>query len=142
MIEVGILYSDKTEVWKPLAAVKDFRRDGVIFFAITSERGNRKALCARRWNRQNDDRFTPKGLPWWGEDKYAICVMPNGDFFTRQWAETDEFIYLRSGVDGKDTERIPSPITFPAEAVVTKFIGAYLEPPEFEKVLAIFKEMY
>ncbi len=141
-MEIGILYSDFSQVWKPFDEVEDFRRDGVLAIAITSERGNRKASCARMWSWQNNDIVAAHGKTWWGEDNYVIGIMPDERFFTTQWAEEDEFLYARSTVDGTRKDRIALPPVFPCDAKVIAFRGEYLPPPEWEKALAIYKDMY
>ena len=143
MIEVGILYSDLTKVWKPFGDVGDFRNDGVLTITITAERGNRQALLARMWSRQNNDIVAAHNSAWWGEDNYLIGVMPGNTFFTFQWADGDENIRTRSTVDGSDTAPISLSRVFPPQATLTVFRGAYLEPADWLVALAVFEsEMY
>lgn len=138
-IQVGILYSDWTQVWKFISDIDDLRKDGVLTITITSERGNKSSICARMWSLRNDKRFSGA---WWGDDKYAIGVLSDS-FFTMQWADEDEFFHTRLIEDGSISDKIPRIQTFPPEADVTIFTGAYLEPPEWKKALKIFKnEMF
>lgn len=143
MVELGILYSDLTQVWKPLADVGDFVTDGVLTITITSERGNRQALLARMWSRQNNDIQAQQDSPWWGEDNYLIGVMPQNRFFTYQWADGDENLRARSTVDGTDDGTISLSRAFPPQATLTVFRGAYLVPADWLVALAVFEaEMF
>lgn len=139
MIEIGILYADDQQVWKPIAEKGDFRLDGVLCLTLTTERGNPSAICARMFSFQNNDLVAKSNLAWWGEDSYAIGVMPDNSFFTYQWAENDELLYARSIDTGEQTTRIERPVFWPSGADVTVFTGEYLEPPEWEKALEVFK---
>lgn len=143
MIEVGILYSDLTPVWKPIADKDDFVKTGVLTLSVTSERGNRQALLARMWSWQNNEAVTPQDSPWWGEDNYLIGTMPNNTFFTYQWADNDENLVTRSTVDGTVDGSISLSRAFPPQANITVFRGAYLEPADWLVALAKFEaEMF
>ena len=85
-----------------------------------------------------------RGSPWWGEDNYAIGVMPDGRFFTYQWADGDELLYARSGDTGLPIGTIErGGIRWPPQASVTVFRGAYLEPAAWARALEIYKaEMF
>jgi len=138
-VEVGILYDDLTQVWKPIADVGDFVTDGVLTISITSERGNRQALLARLWSWQNNETKTPQDATWWGEDNYAIGVMPQNRFFTFQWADGDENLQTRSTIDGTGLAPISLSRVFPPQATVTVFRGAFLEPADWLVALAVFE---
>ena len=138
VVELGILYSDQEQVWKPVLDAALFRQTGVLTLSFTWERGNRSAFIGRMFSRQNNERHTPQNKPWWGDDSYGIGIMPNGDYMTKQWSDDDEFLILRSAEDGHITGRVQVPSLFPAEATVTVFEGAYLDPPEWEKALAVY----
>ena len=144
MLEVGILYSDLTKAWTPLnnlSGLPSFTE--VLTISITAERGNRAALCARMWSRQNNDIVAAKDLPWWGEDIYAIAIMPDDTFLTKQWAKEDEFSVARSINDGLTVGRVQLPSPFPPEAVVTIFNGGYLPMAEWRAALIVFEnEMF
>ncbi len=142
MIEIGILYSDRTPVWKPLTQVGDFKKIDVLTFSFTTERGNRQALKGRMWSRQNNDIVARQDKAWWGDDIYYVGVLPNGDYFTTQMPENDEKIATFSS-DGTRLGNIDCPRTFPADAIMHRFIGGYLEPAEWEQALAVFEaEMF
>jgi len=143
MLQVGILYSDWSQIWKPLSEIELFRRDGVLTITITRERGNRQALSARMWSFQNNDKANPMGVSWWGEDNYAVGIMPDETFFTTQWSDEDEFLWARSTIDGQPAGTIVRPSRFPTEATVVVFRGDYVNPPTWEKALEIFEtEMF
>lgn len=143
MVEAGLLYSDGAQVWKPVTQMGDFKSFDVLTFSFTTERGNRAALIERRWSHQNNDLVARRDKAWWGDDIYYVGVLPNGDFFTTQIPENDEKIKTFSGVDGTDTGIVECPRTFPAEATMHRFIGAYLEPEAWESALAVFEaEMF
>ncbi len=142
-MEVGILYSDLSQVWKPFDDLDDFRTDGVLTITITSERGNRQALAARMWSRQNNDIQAARDSPWWGEDNYVIGVMPDNRFFTFQWADSEAFLHTRSSVDGSVQDPIALSRVFPPQANVNVFRGAYLLPADWLVALAVFEaEMF
>ena len=143
MIELGILYLGNRQIWKPLTQIGDFPKIDVLTLSFTSERGNRLALRARMWSRQNNDIVAARGKPWWGEDIYYVGVLSNGDFFTTQVPENDEKIVTFSGSDGTRVGAIDCPRTFPADATMHRFIGAYLDPAAWERSLVIFEtEMF
>ncbi len=143
MVEAGILYSDGTQVWKPTTQMGDFQTFDVLTFSFTTERGNRSALLSRHWSRQNNDIVAMRNTAWWGDDIYYVGVLPNGDFFCKQEPENDEKIVTFSSVDGSQSGIVEAPRTFPAEATMHRFIGAFLEPAAWESALAIFEaEMF
>ncbi len=143
MTEVGILYTGDVRIWKPLAQVGEFKKTDVLTFSFTTERGNRSALVARMWSYQNNDTVARQDKAWWGDDIYYVGVLPNGDFFTTQMPENDEKIITFSGVDGTRSGVTECPRTFPVDATMHRFVGAYLEPAEWETALAIFEaEMF
>ena len=139
MVEVGILYADGAKVWKPLAEMGDFKKTDVLTFSFTTERGNRSALIARMWSRQNNQTNPRQSVAWWGEDFYYVGVLPNGDFFTTQLAENDEKLITFSSNDGARSGVAISPRTFPTDATIHRFVGAYLEPANWERALAVFE---
>lgn len=142
-VQVGILYSDQVQVWKPVLEVESFRLDEVLTFSFTTERGNRSALKHRMWSRQNNDIVAARDKPWWGDDFYAIGIMPDGRYFTTQWPENDRLLYACSCIDGQAAGTIERDLGFPPQATVTIFKGGYLEPAEWEKALAVFEtEMF
>lgn len=142
-VEVGILYKDGTQVWKPLEKISDFKKTDVLTITLTTERGNRLALLARMWSYQNNDLVAARNKTWWGEDNYVIGIMPDGRFFTYQYADFDDKFRARSTTDGTDAGEIQRPPMFPTNATVHAFVGAYLEPKEWEKALAVFEtEMF
>ena len=143
MVDVGILYRDEAQVWKPLTQVGAFKKTDVLTFSFTTERGNRAALRARMWSHQNNDFVARRNKAWWGDDIYYVGVLPNGDFFTTQNPENDEKIVTFSGDDGARSGVALCPRTFPADATMHRFIGAYLEPVAWESALAVFEaEMF
>lgn len=143
MVEAGLLYADGEQVWKPVTNMGDFKTFDVLTFSFTTERGNRSALLPRMWSRQNNDTKAASDLAWWGDDIYYVGVLPNGDYFTTQIPEDDEKIKTFSGVDGADTGIVECPRTFPADATMHRFIGAYLSPADWERALAVFEaEMF
>jgi len=142
-MEVGILYDDFSQVWKPIAEKADFQLTGVLTITLTLERGNDRARLAGMFSRQNNDIVAKSDLAWWGEDYYALGVMPDNSFFTYQWAENDELLYARSIETGQRTTPIERPVFWPKGADVTVFVGEYLPPDEWEKALKIFEtEMF
>lgn len=143
MLQVGILYDDLTVAWVPINDMTALRLDGVLTISITARRGNRQSLAARMWSRQNNDIVASRDTTWWGEDNYAIGVMPDGRFFTTQWAAFDWTLWTRNISDGGRAASIESPRPWPAGATVTVFRGAYLEPAAWEAALAKFeREMF
>lgn len=143
MVEMGILYSDLSKVWKPVSDAGLFIKTGVLTFSFTTQRGNRSALVQRRWSRQNNDIVAARDTAWWGDDIYYVGILPNGDFFTAQLPVDDEEIITFSDVDGTNTGIATSPRTFPADAIMHKFIGDYLNPGQWQIALAIFEtEMF
>ncbi len=138
-IEVGIFYADGIKVWKPLSEISNFRKDGVLTITLTSERGNRSALLARMWSYQNNDRVAKRNKAWWGDDNYVVGIMPDNRFFTYQYSDYDDTFRARSTIDGSDAGTIQRPSMFPTDAIIYTFIGAYLEPLEWEKALIIFE---
>ncbi len=139
MVEAGILYSDGEQVWKPTTQMGDFKTFDVLTLSFTTERGNRRALIARHWSYQNNDTRPASDLAWWGEDFYYVGVLSNGDFFTTQIAENDEKIITFSGNDGVRSGVVECPRTWPVDATMHIFIGAYLEPAAWERALAVFE---
>lgn len=143
MVDFGILYSDFTQVWKPISAIGDFRTYGVLTLSSTTERGNRSALVERWWSYQNNELVAKQDKPWWGEDIYYVGVMPNSDFFTFQNPEFDEKIVTFSGVNGTRSGTVDCPRTVPADATMHRFIGEYVEPKIWERALEVFEtEMF
>ena len=138
-MEIGILYSDLTQVWKPFSEIADFRKDGVLMITLTTARGNRKALVKRLWARRNID-----GYGWWGEDYYAIGII-DGKFFCRQWDESDLYPRMRP-IDNPhvEWEVWPEPVKlFPEGAEVHIFVGKYVPQQQWEEALRIFEaELY
>ena len=65
--------------------------------------------------------------------------MPDGRFFTYQYPDFDDKLRARSIVDGSDAGIVQRPPMFPTDATVYVFVGAYLEPPEWERALAVFE---
>ena len=136
----GVLYAyELTDDWTPINAMLALRLDGVLTISVTARRGNRRGLAARMWSRQNNDIVAARDKPWWGEDSYAIGVMPDGRFFTTQWAETDVSLFCRHIADGGHAGNIDFPRTWPNGSVVTIFDGAYLPPPLWTQALAVFE---
>ncbi len=143
MLDVGILYDDLTVAWTPINDMTALRLDGVLTISITAKRGTRTALKPRMWSRQNNDIVAARDKAWWGEDNYAIGVMPDGRYFTTQWADGDANLYARTITDGAEAASIDYPRPWPAGALVTVFRGAYLEPAAWETALAKFeREMF
>ncbi len=143
-VEVGILYTDLTRVWVPIDQLDDVvRKDDVLTISVTAERGNRGALAGRLWSFQNNDQVAAKNLPWWGEDNYAIGVMPNGTYFTFQWSDDEEFLHVRSTADGSMAGTLQRPAMFPRQANVTVFRGGYIRPVNWASAMAVFEaEMF
>lgn len=139
MVEAGIFYSDGAQVWKPVTNMGDFKTFDVLTLSFTTERGNRSSLVERMWSYQNNDTVALRDTAWWGDDIYYVGILPNGDFFTKQDPEDDEKIITFSGRDGVRTGRVNCPRTFPADATMHRFIGAYLAPADWERALAIFE---
>jgi len=136
----GILYAyELTDDWKPISETANFRLDGVLTLTVTSERGNRQALKSLEWSRQNNDTVVARNTAWWGEDNYAIGLMPDGRYFTTSWPDNDEKIVTRSIIDGALRVPIMARRAFPPQAAVTVFIGFYLEPALWTQALAVFE---
>ncbi len=143
MLEVGVLYSDGSMAWAPMDDMTALRLIGVLTISVTAGRGNRRALVARMWSRQNNDLVAARDAAWWGEDNYAIGVMPDGRFFTTQWADGESNLYARRIADGARAGIIDYPRPWPEGAAVTIFRGAYLVPAAWERALAVFEaEMF
>ena len=138
-VEAGLFYKNGDQVWKPLTEMGDFKTFDVLTLTFTHERGNRSALIERRWSRQNNDTVAARDKAWWGDDIYYVGVLPNGDFFTKQDPENDEKIITFSGNDGTRSGVIECPRTWPADATMHRFVGAYLEPADWERALAVFE---
>ena len=144
-VEVEILYSDFSRSPRVLLtnrAIDGLRKDGVLYIAMSTEWGNRKALVARMWSRQNNDKYAGPD-PWWGADNYAIGILPNGTFFTYQWDDDQADYFMRSVADGSSVSRHQRPLWFPSEAMVHRFTGAYVSPDEWKRAMQVFEtEMF
>ena len=140
MLEIGILYSDFIQVWKPFSDVGDFKKDGVLVIVLTTERGNRKALCARMWNRANRYDVTE---PWHGGDNYAIGVW--GDyFFVDQWDDMDDHLHIRRTDDPHNLSvkqmNIPRPNRWPSDSTVMVFRGEWVLQDQWHDAIRIMDE--
>lgn len=127
-------------VRNPIEDIGTMRKTAVVFITLTTKWGDRRALVSRMWSKRNID-----GPGWWGEDNYAIGFIA-GRFFTRQWADEDEFLLTRSLADPNNTtvQRHPVKVmNWPDAAEVHVFKGAYIPDDDWKIALQVFeKEMF
>lgn len=139
---LGVMYSDQTIMWVEFADLGALPTSGVLFIAITTERGNRKALVTRLWDRFNGT----EGAGWSGSDNYAIGVDAVEDrFFVDQWNDRLDSLRVRSLTDphGKPTVTRRHVQTFPPGYDVHTFEGKAVNDTEWSAALARFElEMY
>lgn len=138
-MEIGVMYDDLSIVWIAFAAIEDLRKDGVLFIVLTTERGNRKALVTRLWDRFNGT----EGAGWMGSDNYAVGVGTR-EFFVTQWNDGVDSLRVRSLVnphcDPVTRSRIKS---FPSRYKVHTFTGKAVKDARWKVALAKFEtEMF
>ncbi len=126
-MEIGILYNDFTQVWKPFSEIADFKKEEVLIIVATTERGTRKGLVFRLWE----------------HDTYAIAVESKSIFWD-QWDDEDKRIYGRNldDLNGANVFFFKTR-QFPAGASMYIFTGGYVEPPDWKAAITVMdNEMF
>jgi len=137
VVQVGILYDDFSITWLPFERRHELKRDGVLAVAVTTERGNRKALVKRLYRRKFSETY---GI----ETDYFAIGVDGSAFFGDQWDDYDEHLRYRSQLKPHDEPTIiRRPRPFPAGADVIVFTGQYVSTEKWQAATAkMDKELF
>ena len=123
MIELGVMYSDLSIQWEPLDRISNINREDTLFLTLTSERGNRKAIISRAYGTDFYGlRVTEQYIHLWG------------------WDEQDLYFYMKEIINpSAGVIKIKKENFIPEDTII--FIGAYVEPDEWERALKLAEKV-